>query len=280
METENNKLWSSTETNKFIYKQLKELCEANGFVVSPKQTKHLVRINEHHIQIVHPEVLYTNTSIHMRVSPAASFASYFYCEKTVVPRRSNDDTNDDTFLNFYAELAVEDPESHRSLYDSEQMKKLWEDVLEAQFKREIISYFDSFGFEQFASLSCQGKDGTLRYCVNPACDDAVRFFAMGYNEIWKGNYDKCIPLFEKAIAGYQKEFEQNRKLEKDTPENDMKNYISVIEMFSLLKNGDADTYSNAQNRLAELEKTALNKTWGVALSNEGKTIRLKKKEML
>lgn len=277
METKNNKLWSSSETNKFIYQQLKTLCEANGFVVSPKQTKHLVRIGEHHIQIVHPEVLYTSTRIHMRVSPAASFASYFYCQKTVYPRKSN---NENELLNSYDQLAVEDPVSWKLFYDGEQMQKLWRDVIGPQFDREIIAYFNSFGFEQFASLSEHRENGTLTYCTNPACDDAVRFLAMGEHAIWKGQYEKSIPLLEKAISGYQKEFEQCKKLGHELPDSEPENYHAVNELLSILKKGDLDMESHIRNKLAALERTALNKTWGVALSPEGKTVRLKKKERL
>ncbi len=273
----NSKLWSSSETNNFIYQQLKTLCEANGFVVSPKQTKHLVRIGEHHIQIVHPEVSYTTTMIHMRVAPAASFASYFYCEKTVIPRKNN---NENELLNSYDQLAVEDPASWKLFYDGEQMQKLWENIIRPQFDREIITYFDSFGFEQFASLSEHRKDGTLTYCTNPACDDAVRFLAMGENAIWKRQYEKSIPLLEKAIAGYQKEFEQCKQLGRESPGNDLENYTSVTELLSILKKGDLNMDFHIQEKLVELERTALNKTWGVALSPEGKTIRLKKKERL
>lgn len=75
------KFWSTTEMNKFLYQQLKAMCEANGFVLSPRKGKHLVKIAEHFIQIVCPEVSYGRTRIHVLVSPAGSFSNYFYANK-------------------------------------------------------------------------------------------------------------------------------------------------------------------------------------------------------
>ena len=66
------KFWSTTETNKFLYQQLKVMCENNGFVLSPRKGKHLVRIAEHYVQIVCPEISYNRTLIHVLLSPAGS----------------------------------------------------------------------------------------------------------------------------------------------------------------------------------------------------------------
>lgn len=41
-----------------------------------------------------------------------------------------------------------------------------------------------------------------------------------------------------------------------------------------------DTKANIIDKMQEIERTALNKVWGVMLSPEGQTIRLKKKELL
>ena len=46
------KFWSTTEMNKFLYQQLKAMCEANGFVLSPRKGKHLVKIAEHFVRMV------------------------------------------------------------------------------------------------------------------------------------------------------------------------------------------------------------------------------------
>ena len=48
MDTE--KFWSTTEMNKFLYQQLKAMCEAEGFVLSPRRGKRMVRIAEHYTE--------------------------------------------------------------------------------------------------------------------------------------------------------------------------------------------------------------------------------------
>jgi len=55
---EKDSLWTTTETNNYLYKQLKTVSEAHDFVVSTVKAKHLARIREHHIQIICPVILY------------------------------------------------------------------------------------------------------------------------------------------------------------------------------------------------------------------------------
>jgi len=57
-------------------------------------------------------------------------------------------------------------------------------------------------------------------------------------------------------------------------------YSSIQELLTIIKNRGADIKTQILDYMQDLEQTALNKTWGVALSPEGKTIRLKKKEFL
>ena len=47
----------------------------------------------------------------------------------------------------------------------------------------------------------------------------------------------------------------------------------------MIQRGDKKTQV-MDDKMQEIERTALNKAWGVMLSSEGKTIRLKKKELL
>ena len=147
------KFWSTTEMNKFLYQQLKAMCEANGFVLSPRKGKHLVKIAERFVGIVCPEVSYGRTRIHVSISPAGSFANHIYAEKTFCPRG-----------------------------------------------------------------------------------------------------DK-----------------------KEESEADQEDYNTVLEILSMMQRGD--TKAQVIEKMQELERTALNKAWGVTLSSEGQTIRLKKKEL-
>ena len=55
-------------------------------------------------------------------------------------------------------------------------------------------------------------------------------------------------------------------------------YNTVLEILSMMQRGD--TKAQVIEKMQELERTALNKAWGVTLSSEGQTIRLKKKELL
>ena len=101
---------------------------------------------------------------------------------------------------------------------------------------------------------------------------------MGYGEIWKGNFEKSILLLERALCGLKKGIELNKRSGREVSVDDQENYDTVQEVLSMIQRGD--TKANIIDKMQEIERIALNKVWGVMLSSEGKTIRLKKKELL
>ncbi len=60
--------------------------------------------------------------------------------------------------------------------------------------------------------------------------------------------------------------------------DDQENYDTIQEVLSMIQRDD--TKANIIDKMQEIEQIALNKVWGVMLSSEGQTIRLKKKELL
>ena len=227
------KFWSTTEMNKFLYQQLKTMCEANGFVLSPRKGKHLVKIAEHFVQIVCPEVSYGRTRIHVLVSPAGSFANHIYAEKVFCP---HGDKKEDIYSVYY-DLAIEDATSYKEFYDIQQMKTLWAEIIEPQFDHEIFSCLNAFSFLHFLNLS----------------------------ESWSGD-------------GFKKGIELNKQSGREISVDVQENYDTVQEVLSMIQRGDAK--AQIIDKMQEIERIALNKAWGVMLSPEGKTVRLKKKELL
>lgn len=271
---DSEKYWSTTEVNKFLYQQIKAMCTAGGFVLSPRKGKHLVRIAEHFIQIVYPEVSRNRTRVHLLVSPAGSFANYYYAKKTLpaLGNRKGD------IYSSYLNLAVEDPESYKHFYDIRQMKTLWTEVIEPQLHQEIFSCLDAFGFDRFMLLSETLRCDGLQYCSCPGNDDALRFLAMGYGEIWKENLGKSISLLQKALDGFKRGMEQNERLGYGVPVDDRENHDAALEVLLMIQRVEGK--SQVIGKMKEIEQAALNKAWGVALSPEGKTVRLKKKDLL
>ena len=187
MDTE--RIWTTTDRNKFIYQQTKALCEANGFVVSPRRSKHLVRVKEHHIQIVYPEIFRSRTSIYFGVSPAASFRPVLFGYTNVHLRKNSHPENE--FFNEYHMLAS-DPWSAKRVYKSEKMQEVWNTIVVPQLEEEMLSVLKPFGFEQFIVLCENRKNGILRYASNPGIDDAPLHMSKGHNRIWRGNIKESI----------------------------------------------------------------------------------------
>ncbi len=274
MDTE--KYWNTTDLNKFVYQQTKVLCEASGFVLSPRKAKTLVRIKGHLIQIVRPEISYSHTEIHFGVSPTTSFIDVFFADNVVFPRKTNDSSV--KFFNTYFMVGI-DMNNIKWIYDSEQMKAVWNEVVGPQIKTEVISVLDSIGFEQYFSLCEQRRYGTLRCGINPGTDNAVWHMARGHNRIWEGNITDSVPLLERALQG-NKKYIDSYKDSGHIKSCIQEEYSSIQELLVIIKNGDTDMETRVLDYMQGLEQVALNKTWGVVLSPEGNTIRLKKKELL
>lgn len=270
------KFWSTTEMNKFLYQQLKAMCEAEGFVLSPRRGKRMVRIAEHYTEVVFPEIVYARTVVHVALFSTASFAYHSYANKDIIPQRSNEYV----FLNSYTRLAVDDPTSGKRFFNIEQMKAIWAEVIAPQLNREVFSCLNAFHYDHFLILSDKEKCSDFQYRSSPIDYDAPRFFAMGCGELWAGNLKRSIPLLEEALVRYKKGIAQSRQFGYETALYMLEDYDRVAKLLSVLKENGSNNKKQVLDTLQKVEQAALNKTWGVALSPEGKTIRLKKKELL
>ena len=80
------------------------------------------------------------------------------------------------------------------------------------------------------------------------------------------------------MSGFQKGIERDKKSGREVPEADQEDYNTVLEILSMMQRGDTKT--QVIEKMQEIERIALNKAWGVTLSPESQTTRLKKKEFL
>lgn len=275
MDTE--KVWSTTDLNKFIYKKTRELCEAKGFVASPRRSKYLVRIAEHHIHIVYPEIWRSRTIIHFGVSPASSFNNHSIFGDAKIYLRKNNNTDDLMNEYFWLTTDINNPKWN---YDSERMEEVWGEVVVPQLSEEMFSVLRAFTFEQFMTLCENRKNGILRYGRNPGIDDAPLYMARGHNRIWKGNVEESISLLEQALLGYEQHFIRCKKFGEEILYYIREEYSATQKLLTIIKNKDIGMEFHVLDNMKKLEELALNKTWGVMLSSDGRTIRLKKKELL
>lgn len=66
-------LITTTEANKYIYQQLKQLLLPEGFFVRPRQSKYLVRLRNNHIQMVYQQILYGATELQIIIVPVWTY---------------------------------------------------------------------------------------------------------------------------------------------------------------------------------------------------------------
>lgn len=265
------KIWTTTDLNQFIYQKTRALCEADGFVQSPRRPKYLVRAGEHHVQIVRPDIYRSRTALCFGVSPAASFRQIILGEAKVSLRKDN---NKDEFFNDYYMLAL-DPFVAKLAFDSGKMQAVWEEIVVPQLEEELFSVLRSFAFLRFAQLCENRRSGVLRCSPEPGIDDATHLFSKAQIRIWQGRREESIPLLEQAMAGYERHFLRCGTFgERELPEI-REEYTAVGGLLAAVRKGEG-----VPEYLEELERTALNKTWGIARTADGQTVRLKKKELL
>lgn len=263
-------LWRSTDTNKYFFQELKKLFEAHDFVVSPQRTKRLVCIKDHYVQIVFPEVIHGITVIHMQVSPAVSFARYYYSDKKITLKKSLNEQPQ----NFYQTLEI--LKESKTYFDSTIIKATWNNVMKAQLESTIISYFQKSTFSNYVNLTKEGRDGVLSYCHSPGTEDALRYLAMGCNEIWGGHTQESLPFLKKAMAGYKQSLDQTHALGNEEVPGQREDLGTAIELAKILENNPC-AIDQIQDKLRETEQKALELVWGIALNQDGKTIKLKRK---
>ena len=272
---EDMSLWTTKETNNYLYKQMKTILEQHGFVVSTFKSKYLARIREHHIQIVCPEVLYGTTRLIMFVVPAFSYCNYLYCGRRMYLKRNIDSNRQD---NCYDKIAIRDEGTGKAWYQPKEIQRVWTEAIAPQIEIEVIDYFDTFGFPEFIHLSQNQLNGILSYCGCPVNDDALRFLTMAYNAIWMEDYDSSLPLLKRAVLGYEKYEKNSVVYNREVDLEQQLNKAVAKEIIEVIESQREGWEAIILDRLCLLEKDAPKKAWGIALDEHDKTLRVKKKK--
>ena len=82
-------LITTTEANKYIYQQLKQLLLPEGFIVRPGKSKYLVRLRDHHIQMVYQEILYGATELQIIIVPVWTYQEAWFFSNRISLKRTN-----------------------------------------------------------------------------------------------------------------------------------------------------------------------------------------------
>lgn len=265
-------LWTNTQTNKYIFKRLKCLLNLHGFVESPKVSKHLIRIREHHLQMVYTEVIYGRTTLVLMVAPSTSYSTYVYCDRRVYLKKNPAAHSAD---NIYFNSAMMD--TGKALYHGEDIMSMWSNAMEAQIEAEIVSYFDSFDFNHFVHLTESRSDGVLSYAQAPGNDDALRFYTMAVNSIWNGDYQHSLALLKEAVSGYQKHYTNSISFGYDTDTQQLQNQNVAMELINTIEQNSDGCLQVALEKLRLVETDALKSSWGVILDELSNTKKLKRK---
>ena len=262
-------LITTTEANKYIYQQLKQLLLPEGFIVRPGKSKYLVRLRDHHIQMVYQEILYGATELQIIIVPVWTYQEGWFFSNRISLKR----TNAGVERNLYQDAAFRQGTSLKAYYDRAELARMWEDAILPQLREEVIDFFDKIDLEAFASL-CESR-GSRRMHYG-SFSSACALFAAGYSRLLTRQYEKGEEYVRKAVAEAQKRIadaEPYGGLSDPIYAVDLDKGMEILEILEKKAPGYQETI---ENKLALLEKEAVAQNYQITLNDKGETVKVKR----
>lgn len=263
-------LITTTEANKYIYQQLKQLLLPEGFIVCPHRSKYLVRLRDHHIQMVYQEILHGDTCLQIIIVPVWTYQEGWFFANRIRLKRTNAPGVE---RNDYTDAAFRHGASLKAYYDQAELARMWEDGILPQLREEVIDFFDKMDFDAFTGL-CENKGSRrMRYgSFSPAC----ALFAAGYSRLLTQQYEKGEEYIRKAVA------ESREKIAAAEPYGGLSNPMYAvdltkgIEILEILEKKEPGYQEAIENKLALLEKEAVAQNYQITLNDKMETVKVKR----
>lgn len=263
-------LITTTEANKYIYQQLKQLLLPEGFIVRPHRSKYLVRLRDHHVQMVYQEILHGDTCLQIIIVPVWTYQEGWFFANRIRLKRTNAPGVE---RNDYTDAAFRQGMSLKAYYDRAELTRIWEDGILPQLREEVIDFFDKMDFDAFTDLCENRGSRRMRYgSFSPAC----ALFAAGYSRLLTRQYEKGEEYIRKAVAESQEKIaaaEPYGGLSKPMYAVDLAKGIEILEILEKKEPG----YQEAiENKLALLEKEAVAQNYQITLNDKLETVKVKR----
>ena len=264
-------LITSVEANKYIWQQVKQLLATRGFILRPNKSKYMVRLREHHLQMVYQDIVHGTTRLGMIIVPAWTYQEgWFFCD-TIHLQRTNTNVAGG---NSYSDAAYRQNASLKTYYDVFDLVKIWDEGILPQLQKKLIEYFDSMDFNAYAGLCENRGDRILKYGSSCA---GVMLFSIGYNSLWMQQYEKGEEYIKKAII----EMQRTKTLRESCGGVIDPMFALDIrkgeEILSVLENKGPDMEKNIRIMLSLLEKDAMGQNFHITLNEKNETIKKERK---
>lgn len=266
-------LITTTEANKYIYQQLKQLLLPEGFIVRPRQSKYLVRLKDHHIQMVYQEILHGETCLQIIIVPVWTYQEGWFFANRIRLKRTN---TPEVERNDYTDAAFRHGASLKVYYDRAELARIWEDGILPQLREEVIDFFDKMNFDAFTGL-CENRGSRCMHygSFSPAC----ALFAAGYSRLLTRQYEKGEEYIRKAID------ESREKIAVAEPYGGLSRPMYAvdltkgIEILEILEKKEPGYQEAIEKKLALLEKEAVAQNYQITLNDKLETVKVKRERM-
>lgn len=263
-------LITTTEANKYIYQQLKQLLLPEGFIVCPHRSKYLVRLRNHHIQMVYQQISYGATELQIIIVPVWTYQEGWFFSNQICLKRTNAPGVE---RNYYHDAAFRQGASLKAYYDRAELARIWEDGILPQLREEVIDFFDKMDFDAFTELCENRGSRRMRYgSFSPAC----ALFAAGYSRLLTRQYEKGEEYIREAVG------ESREKIAAAEPYGGLRDPMYAvdlakgIEILEILEKKEPGYQEAIENKLALLEKEAVAQNYQITLNDKLETVKVKR----
>lgn len=260
----------SVEANQYIYRQLRDLLLPEGFIVRPRKPKYLVRLREHHIQMVYQEISNGVTALQIIIVPAWTFQEGWFFSGRINLKRTGDP---DAERNFYSDAAFRQGTSLKTYYDRAELARMWEEGILPQLREEVIDFFGKMDLDAFVEL-CESR-GSRRMHYG-SFSFACALFAAGYSRLLARQYEKGEEYIRKAVA------ESREKIAAAEPYGGLSDPMYAVdldrgtEILEILEKREPGYQEAIESKLALLEKEAAAQIYQITLNDRGETVKVKR----
>ena len=236
---------TSRQANEYINEQLEKLLLCEDFKKNLQESS-LLRLKEHHIQMVCREIRSEEIKIKLVISPVWIYCDNYHHIKNMRLKWSN---KSNLISNIYTDIAYKQKISQKMFYKNEELLNVCDTVILPQIQEEIIGLYAKIDFNTYALL-CENKseqDWKVDH-EDAVCQNLI----LGYNYFWKKQYERgkiylknAILNKEKVSAGYgeKKEYAQ-----------DIENAKVILEVYD---KREADWEKVIFNKLTIMEDTTM-----------------------
>lgn len=245
-------MWTESEANRFIARNIKSFLKAHGFVPVPKNPSRLVRLCAHVLHVVWVRTSGRVMLEHYLCPGWNRRGGSLFDERIVLECGGRE----------YGSLRKRTPQGTLA-YDAATLSAAWQNEMQAQLLSQVVQFADAFDGAAFLAMSrhycADGRTG-IRHWSGGICNRSLYRYCAAYALA----YQKEYPAARTEFAAANAEMEQMLLQEDDEPwGTDSKILADGKTLLALLSNQASGWEEAVRQTLGTIERDVLRAVWRV-----------------